>query len=615
MFWIASLIHQNACRAILVFCAVVAGCETSAQDQIDRSANKQIASRLVAKAPEFAGSESCRECHATLCDSYSNHPMSNSFNTITSNDAVGRLGGDSGFQQEINDNLLRYQVSFDSTGTMIHSESMAQGDSTIYQVQHPIEYYIGSGKRGRSYVVAADGMAFQSPIGWYSAPQKWDFSPGYQQKNLHFERKLEDRCINCHAGMVNRVANEKDRFLQPIVKEAAISCERCHGPAVGHVAWQRGQKAELSEDPILSWEDLSPRAQASVCNQCHLVGGERLLRTGRTEFDFTPGEHFSDTWIAFSPGPRIEDNDTAAVDQVNQMMASQCYIKSQGELNCVSCHDPHSVPSQTEQIQFYRERCVACHTSGTSQCSMPEQQRLQANAEDSCFECHMPKLPTGDVAHTTLTDHRILKLPALSQAQEKEDISAAKLVLFDAEDYLNSNLEVARAKAILMAKAALRSNDTYVALQAYQALGKLKSEFTTDSELLYHLGIAGRMIDRLPEAVAAFQAALNEEPKHEAALMELAAIADDQGEYRLAVDYATQLISINPRNKEAFGRAVHALGQINRLDDGITLAQRATTLFPYDRRFHGWLSEALQAKGLAKEAESHKKILNQLEKK
>jgi len=189
------------------------------------------------------------------------------------------------------------------------------------------------------------------------------------------------------------------------------------------------------------------------------------------------------------------------------------------------------------------------------------------------------------------------------------------LVLFDAEDYLNCDLEVARAKAILMAKAALRSNDTYVALQAYQALGKLKSEFPTDSELLYHLGIAGRMIDRLPEAVAAFQAALNEEPKHEAALMELAAIADDQGEYMLAVAYATRLIAIDPRNKEAFGRAVHALGQINRLDDGITLAQRATTLFPYDRRFHGWLSEALQAKGLAKEAESHKKILNQLEKK
>ncbi len=605
MFWMINVIRQNSCRAILVLCAAVASCETCAQDQMDRSANKH----------GFAGSESCRECHAQLCDSYANHPMSKSFNTIALNDPVIRLDKNSGFQQEIDDKLLRFQVSIDSTGTMIHSESMSQGDSTIYQVQHPIGYYIGSGKRGRAYVVAADGMAFQSPIGWYSAPQKWDFSPGYQKKNLHFERKIEDRCINCHAGMVNRVANEKGRFTQPIVKEAAISCERCHGSAAGHVAWQHGQKSNLSKDPILSWKDLSPSAQASVCNQCHLVGGERLLRTGRTEFDFTPGEHFSDTWIAFSPGPRIKDNHTAAVDQVNQMMVSQCYLQSQGELNCVSCHDPHSVPSRAEKIQFYRERCVACHDSGASQCSMPEQERRQANAADSCFECHMPKLPTDDVAHTTLTDHRILKLPALSQAQEKEDITAAKLVLFDAEDYRDSDLEVGRAKAILMARAALRSNDTYVALRAYQALNQLKSEFSTDSELLYHLGIACRMIDRLPEAVAAFQATLKVDPTHEAALLELAAIADDEGEFMLAVDYATRLISINPRNKEGFGRAVHALGNINRRDDGITLARRATILFPYDRRFHGWLSEALQAKGLAKEAESHKKLLNQLEKK
>lgn len=613
MFWMVNLLHQNSRRAIFVLGAVVVCFQALAQNRAEQPKSNPTESSLVAKNREFAGSESCRECHASLCDSYSLHPMSKSFDAVALNESKSRLDENSGFQQEISDNVLRYQVSFDSDGTMIHTETMSQGDSTIYQIQHPIEYSIGSGKRGTSYVIAADQMLFQSPIGWYSTAKKWDFSPGYQQKNLHFERRLEDRCIHCHAGSVNRAEEATNRFLQPLVKEAAISCERCHGPAAGHVDWHRGQKSDLSKDPILSWKDMSPRAQASVCNQCHLVGGERVLRTGRTEFDFTPGEHFSENWIAFSPGPRVKDNHTAAVDQVNQMMVSSCYIKSQSKLNCVSCHDPHSVPSQTERASFYRERCVACHNSGKTQCSMPEEKRRRVNEEDSCFECHMPKLPTDDVAHTTLTDHRVLKLPALSRGQDKEDIAAAKLVLFDAEDYRGLESEVKRAKAIIMAKAALRSSDTYVAFQAYDLLCQLRPEYPTDTELLFQIGITGKMINRIPESIEALQTALNVDPKHEAALMELAAIADDQGEYLLAVDYATRLIAINPRNKEAFGRAVHALGQINRLDDGIKLARHASNLFPYDRRFHGWLSDALQAKGMTKEADQHRKMLDRLE--
>jgi hypothetical protein len=615
MFWRFHLVRQNICRAIVVLGAVAVGYQTFAQNREDQPRSPRSESSLATKKLELAGSESCRECHAAVCDSYSLHPMSQSFKAITSYDSAHHLDQNSGFQQEIDSNVLRYKVSVDAAGTMTHSESITQGDSTIYQVEYPISYSIGSGKRGSSYVVAADGMAFQSPIGWYSTAQKWDFSPGYQQKNLHFERKLEDRCINCHAGVVNRDPNAKDRYLEPMAKEAAISCEKCHGPAAGHVAWHRGQKNDLSKDPILSWKDLSPRAQASICNQCHLVGGERVLRAGRSEFDFTPGEHFSDTWIAFSPGPRVKDNHTAAVDQVNQMMVSACYVNSQSQLNCVSCHDPHSVPTPDERVSFYRERCIACHESGKTECSMPEPKRREVNAADSCFECHMPKLPTDDVAHTTLTDHRVLKRPADFQADEKEDMGAAKLVLFDAEDYRELGSEVKRAKAIVMAQAALRSNDTYVAFQAYDLLCDLRAEFAADTELLFHTGIAAKMIDRLPEAVEAFQAVLNGEPKHEAALMELAAIADDQGEYMLAVDYATRLISVNPRNKEAFGRAVHALGQINRLDEGIKLARHASSLFPYDRRFHGWLSNALQVKGIAEEAELHKKMLDRLEKK
>src|SRR5690606_2708218 len=51
-----------------------------------------------------------------------------------------------------------------------------------------IDYAVGSGHRGRSYLWEHDGFVFMSPITWYPDRQKWDLSPGYEVAELHFRR-------------------------------------------------------------------------------------------------------------------------------------------------------------------------------------------------------------------------------------------------------------------------------------------------------------------------------------------------------------------------------------------------------------------------------------------
>ena len=89
----------------------------------------------------------------------------------------------------------------------------------------------------------------------------------------------------------------------------------------------------------------------------------------------------------------------------SQMEASRCFAASQGQLGCISCHDPHRRPAPAERVEHYRASCLACHE--TRACRIPEPDRRARQADDSCVDCHMPRRGVRDVAHTAMTDHRV----------------------------------------------------------------------------------------------------------------------------------------------------------------------------------------------------------------
>jgi len=97
------------------------------------------------------------------------------------------------------------------------------------------------------------------------------------------------------------------------------------------------------------------------------------------------------------------------VGHVDQMRRSVCYTKSNQELGCISCHDPHMLPEPSERVVYYQERCLECHAKRG--CSLTSDVRLKKSPSDDCVSCHMPKLPVNTVGHSAITDHMIPRQP------------------------------------------------------------------------------------------------------------------------------------------------------------------------------------------------------------
>jgi hypothetical protein len=346
----------------------------------------------------YVGDAACARCHADVAKSYREHPMGRSVARIAAAAGDGLRAAPAA--AEFDAGGYHYSVGR-REGRLLHREQKLDGGKPAAAVEAAVSYALGSGERGISFLVERDGFVAQSPVAWYAQERRYDLAPGYGERNSHFERVILPGCLSCHVDGARPAVGALNRYATPL-ELTPIGCERCHGPGALHVRGPGLGPGGL-DSTIVNPRRLTPTLRDSVCNQCHLQGADRFLRSGHNDGDFRPGLPLDEFVAVFVEAGPV--NRSRAVGQVEQMCASRCYTASGGALGCTSCHDPHRRPGPAERVEHYRASCLACHE--TRACRIPEPDRRARQSDDSCVDCHMPRHGARDVAHTAMTDHRI----------------------------------------------------------------------------------------------------------------------------------------------------------------------------------------------------------------
>lgn len=548
---------------------------------------------------DYVGSMVCRECHHEIWDRYQTHPMSQSMGRVRDVAVVEDYsqippftrGGREYYVERQGDVVLHHERQTDETGQAIYDQAVE------------VNYAVGSGKRGRSYVIDRGGLLFQSPISWYSEKKRWDLAPGYpDHDHLRFERRIVDRCISCHAGRVAPDPAWVDHFQEPAILEFAIGCERCHGPAGEHVAGRRASRADDWVDPIVNPASLSPEKRESVCNQCHLHGDVEILKYGRSEFDFRPGMHVAEVW-SFLMSHQDHDSQTPkAVSQVQQMYDSVCSLRSAGRLSCVSCHDPHFSPSESEKDDFYRAKCLACHASGD--CHELRERRHAETIADSCIACHMPRLSASDVPHTTQTDHRVPRRPGDAPVKSNRTTNPDGFPeIFGTPSAPLSTLEESRIRGLVAAKSAEEARSAQLGHRASQFLEPVFRAAPGDYEVVDRLAVIRFRERQEAEAIDLWNGLLRVAPAHEQTLQSLVLACREQGRVLEALGYLDRLLQVNPWHARFWERRSQLQLSLGRREESLASGLRALELDPSMHQLYRSLAELARSLGNSDQAD------------
>jgi len=565
-------------------------------------------------AEGYVGSRSCAVCHAEIAEQYSGHSMAQSLATM----ADARVIEDYVQNTTFSKGGCEYRVEQGDDG-IYHHETLTDAEGQVYDQRVEVHYMVGSGQRGRSYFIDRGGVMFMSPISWYTQKNRWDLSPGYTERNhLRFERPVSGRCIGCHAGRVNVEAGENNRFNHPSIRETAISCERCHGPGKDHVAYHRGSPTPGGPDPIVNPSHLSPSKREAVCNACHLQGLDEVRRYGRTDFDFRPGMDLGEVWSIFVEGTGVNaSGETSAVSHVQQMHSSRCYLGSEGKLGCISCHDPHRLAPEETRAAEFNQKCATCHT--TRKCSLPEGEQQALPASGSCVACHMPRLGSHDVPHTTQTDHRILRRrsepgePAEKPEASADGETSENLQIFDLAEVPLDQFAKDRAMGIALAARAEAVQDKDRAARAVALLGPVSATDPLDGAVADAYGISLALTGDVTQAIETWKTALRANTRNEALLYSLGLAYFTAGEHAEAMQYFDRLVMVNPHRSDYQGQRARLLLANGKTREAIETASYARELNPSMPLVYEWLAFACEQEGDKASADRYRNLQKRVE--
>jgi hypothetical protein len=253
-----------------------------------------------------------------------------------------------------------HAANFTSQSATSHARALSRSTPA----QHG-DWAFGAGLQAITFVTRIGRDSYREDgLSWYRSLNGYAITPGqHDEKGIVF-RTFDPAariltCFACHS--TGPVTVGKDEEVIP--HELGVRCEVCHGPGAAHVH-------DPAHNRLRTPAQLSAVAMNRFCGQCHRTDNES-------------GEELAD----------LRDPRNAR-DQTLRLAASACFLRSNGRLNCITCHDPHRQLEQS--ASRYDSRCRTCHANPA------HRQPVSAQA---CVTCHMPTIPDGP--NLAFANHRI----------------------------------------------------------------------------------------------------------------------------------------------------------------------------------------------------------------
>jgi hypothetical protein len=320
----------------------------------------------------YVGSAACAKCHTARAEAQASTAMAHASSLVADAESLRA-------HQRLTFRLGDYNYNLHSDANK-STLSVTKGEETR---SHDLQWAIGQGHMGQTFLYDQDGTFYESHLSFYSELQALDITPGHERGRpatledalgLKQPRTEIERCFSCHAT-ASKAANE----FNPSHAFAGVTCESCHGPGGNHIA---AVSTQQGTGDIFNPALLPPVDSVDFCGACHRtwqdVVGSGLTGVGVFNVRFAPY--------------RLEN--------------SKCWQKTRSNLlTCVACHDPHQ--PLVHDLASYDSRCLQCHgPSAHSTKKLANQPKACPVSTKECVACHMPKVRPPNL-HSDFTDHWI----------------------------------------------------------------------------------------------------------------------------------------------------------------------------------------------------------------
>ncbi len=336
---------------------------------------------------QYAGSQSCRECHR---DAYALWEKSNHAN-------AERLPNPAIDQSAFDPERKFHHGSQDSVATAKDDRFVVKtlgfdGRHEAYPVARvighdPLRQYLVERPGGRFQTLE---VAFDPHKGeWFDVYGDEDRRPGEWGHWTGRGMTWNSMCASCHNTRLRKNYDERTDTYHTAMAEMSVGCESCHGPMKAHVEWRRQYPQSKEPDPTA--KKLSRDQAFDTCGSCH---ARRRELTG----DFVPGDafgqHFQLTTVDESDLYFADGQVRDELYEFGSFYGSKMHTAG---VRCVDCHDPHRARPRAAG----NDLCMRCHTGAPGQipgsaviAPIIEPVAHSFHKADSagaqCVACHMP---------------------------------------------------------------------------------------------------------------------------------------------------------------------------------------------------------------------------------